>query len=110
MKKINIGKILVGFDQKPLLDENKRFVIAKDILLQYVGMYVSQDGKGRIQTRIFGEKLFKADRNKELEIEDAEFNLLKQMLQKPAHPDIILIQIDEMIDEAKDVKDVKKSK
>lgn len=106
-KKINIGKILVGFDRKPLLSENGEHVIAKDILLQYAGAHMSQDGRERIMTRMFGEKLFNADRNNEMKIEDAEFNLLKKMLQKPMHPDIILVQIDEMIDEAKDVNSKK---
>ena len=107
-KRINIGKIMVGFDGKPLLDENKVFATAKGILLQYAGNHMSQDGRERIATRIFGEKLFKADPNSGFEVTDAEFNLLKLMLQKPAHPDIVLVQIDEMMDEAKDVEKVKK--
>ena len=101
-KKINIGKILTGFNGKPLLNQENNHVTAKDILIQYVGAYMSQDGRGRIMTRMLGEKLFKADSNSEWVIEDAEFNLLKQMLQKPMHPDIILVQIDEMMDEAKE--------
>jgi len=103
-KKINIGKILVGFDGKPLLNEEKGHVTAKDILIQYAGSFMSQEPRERIMTRMFGEKLFKADRNKEMKIEDAEYNLLKQMLQKPMHPDIILVQIDDMMDEAKEIK------
>ena len=104
-KKINIGKILVGFNGKPLLNQENKHVTAKDILIQYVGAHMSQDGRGRIMTRMLGEKLFKADPNKEWEIEDAEFNLLKQTLEKPMHPDIILVQIDEMMDEVKEKKD-----
>ena len=103
-KLINIGKILVGFNQKPMLDTSGGYITIKDILLQYAGNHTSQDGRKRIATRLFGEKLFKADRNNELELSDAEFKLLELMLQKPAHPDIILTQIDEMMDEVKDVK------
>ena len=106
-KKINIGKILVGFDQKPILNGSNEHLIAKDILIQYVGAHMSQEGRGRIQTRLLGERLWKADRNGEFEMEDAEFNLLKQMLKKPMHPDIVLTQIDEIMDA---VEDVQKSK
>ena len=102
VKIINIGKILTGFNGKPLLNQDNKHVTVKDILIQYAGAYMSQDGRGRIMTRMLGEKLFKADLNKEWKIEDAEFNLLKQMLEKPMHPDIILAQIDEIMDTVKE--------
>lgn len=99
-KKINIGKILVGINGEPILTEEKKHLIAKDILIQYVGSHTSEDGRGRIITRLLGEKLFKADSNSDCAIEDSEFNLLKEMLKKPMYPDIISSQIDEMMDEA----------
>lgn len=104
-KTLNIGKILIGFNGKAILNENENPVTVKDILLQYAGMYVTKDGKEVIRARMVGQKIFDVPNlGKEagkLKLEDADFELLEKMLADPSHPALIFSQVLEVMDEAK---------
>jgi len=104
-KTLNIGKILIGFNGKAILNEKEESVTVKDILLQYAGMYVTKDGKEVIRARMVGQKIFDTpDLGKDagkLKLEEADFELLEKMIATPSHPALVFSRVLEVMDEAK---------
>ena len=107
MKYLDAMKTVTNFDQSIMLTEKGEPANIKDIIMQYAIQFTSENGdyKAIMRTRKIAEKLFNHKIDK-LELEDAEFDLVREMLkkgigqQKFHHPDIIMAQVYEAMEQA----------
>lgn len=79
MKEIIISTEVTDFNNKPMVffnDENLKF---KDILMHQLGSYRSQEGKKTLEVFALGIKIAQCN-DDSLSLEDAEFNLLKEVV------------------------------
>jgi len=79
----NLDKGITGYDGAEMLINGKPLVI-KDLMMQYVGSYVTQDGKESIAVNAIGQKLYDTKKDK-VEFTDDEYKLLLKATDKPQH-------------------------
>lgn len=90
-------------------DKEKSAVTVKDIVMQYLMDFTTDSGdyKEIMRTRKTSEKIYNHEIDK-LELEDAEFDLLEKALKKGIgqakfhHPDIVLCQVYDVIEQTKE--------
>jgi hypothetical protein len=74
-------------------------VRVKDILIQYLIGYQGKEPKKIILSRKVAQKLFDHKVDK-MDLEDAEFDLIKEAIKDPKHPAITMAPVLEAIEEA----------
>ena len=100
MVKMEIGKGIRTFDGKPLpADVTGKPMVIKDVLLHYLGTFNSKNGKSMIEAYQLGVKIA-GHADPEIEIENAEFNILKEATQTPVHGALIIGQLNAVIEAA----------
>jgi hypothetical protein len=100
MVKMQIGKELTTFEGKPIpADPTGKPMVIKDVLLHYLGTFNSKNGKSMIEAYQLGVKIA-AHAEPEIDLENAEFNVLKEATQNPQHGALIIGQLQAAIEEA----------
>ena len=93
MKNLNINTKLKNFNGAPVVIINDEPINIKDALLQQVGAFnAGKDGKKTIQAYSLGLKISQHT-NDPLELEEAEFDLLKETLKVPAYSTIVMAPV-----------------
>jgi len=106
MKTLNLHKEIKDFNGKPISSQNGTMVM-KDLYLHYLGLFTSQNGKDVINAYKLGVII--ADCKKDtLEIENADFLLIKQATQKPQHGALAMGQLYEELEQIEKEPDSKK--
>ena len=103
MVTMEIGKEFRAFDGKPLMEAPGKPIIIKDVLLHYLGTFNSKNGKTMIEAYRLGVKVA-GHVEPEITLENAEFNLIKEATQNPAHGALIIGQLQAVIDAAEATK------
>jgi len=75
----------------PVPGEDRDFSI-KDLLLHYLGVFTSKDGKTVIRVYDLGIRIQNC-KDKEMTIENADFLLLKEASQTPQHGAMVMAQL-----------------
>jgi len=106
MKRIRIGKKITNLEGKPITDNFKegddKEVYVKDLMKQYVGQLFQAENKERsLLAYLTAEKLHKAKDT--VELENAEFKILADSLEKPKHNPVIMAPLYQAMDEAEDL-------
>lgn len=104
MYTLEIGKEIKTFDGRTIItDSSMQPMTIKDIVLHYLGVYNSQDGKRLIEAYRLGIRV--ADcREPTINIENQDFLLIKEAIQKPSHGALIAGQLQEAIEQAETTK------
>lgn len=84
-----------GFGNIPVIDERGGQIIIKNILLQYLGGYVSPDKAEIFMAISVGNKIYKAKDS--VKLEDAEFDFVSKTLQEPKHSAIIMYALYDLL-------------
>ena len=79
----DLDKGINGYDGEVMLINDKPLII-KDLLMQYLGSFVSQDGKESIAVNAVGQRLY-TSKAEETELTDDEYKLLLKATDKPQH-------------------------
>ena len=88
MKKIDLNSKILGFDGKPIRDsDKKRDMVLKDLLLNYVGYFQSQDGAELIAASVLAHKIYKAVGI--IELNEDETKTLKKAVETPRHVAVV---------------------
>ena len=103
----NLQQAITGFDDEPMEFDGVVMTI-KDLLVQYVGSYTSDNPTEMVETWEIGPKLSKA-KNK-IELEDREFLLLKKMTDKPKHINLLYSPMRKYLDAVKEKEEKKEKK
>lgn len=77
MKKLQIGGLITSFNGKPLVSPDGQAVTVKECMISALGMHVSKDPKEAIEAMAVGLKVY--DAVEEIDLEDAEYSLLKRI-------------------------------
>ena len=104
---VELGKVMVTFDGRPIPDFQGNPMSVRDVLLHYLGTYTSKNGKNIIDAYQLGMKIAKHT-EATIQLENAEFLILKESVQNPAHGALIMGQIAEVLDRAEETKVDKK--
>ena len=105
MKTIAISTKLLGFDNKtPLTDVTKegsdKDLTVKDILINRVGRFFPAENKERaILAFKVAQKIYDC-KTKTLDLEDAEFKMVKDAMEKPTMSPIVEARVHEVLDAA----------
>lgn len=104
MVTMEIGKEIKTFDGKAIPgDVSGRPMTVKDAVLHYLGTFNSKNGKSMIEAYQLGVKIA-GHVEPEISLENAEFNLIKEATQNPAHGALIIGQLNAVIDAAEATK------
>ena len=97
MKTLALDNALKNFDGKEILDAaTGQALTLREVLLQHVGGYRAADGKSAVMAYRIGLRIYEAGAS--LEIEDAEFDLLKKALAEPKFTALVMGQVFGMIE------------
>jgi len=101
---MELGKQINTFDGKSLpADATGKPMVVKDVLLHYLGTFNSKNGKSMIEAYQLGMKIA-GHTEAEIQLENAEFNLVKEATQIPQHGALIIGQLQAVIDAAEVTK------
>jgi len=88
VKVVSLVELIRGFDGKGMLVDGRPFV-TKDLLLQYSGTFESEKGSELILARKVGQKIYDCKLTF-VELEDAEWAIIKQAVSKPKHMALVM--------------------
>ena len=104
MVSMSVGREIRTFDGRPLpVDVTGKPMLIKDVLLHYLGTFNSKNGKSMIEAYKLGVKISDYSES-EIQLENAEFNIIKEAIQNPVHGALIIGQLQEAIDAAEGTK------
>ena len=107
MKTLPLDKQIKLFDGQPMLLNDIPFIL-KDVYLHYLGAYSSKDGKSVINAYKLGIAISNCKEPK-IEIENADFLILKEAAQTAHHGALVMGQLYEVLEEVeKESKDIEK--
>ena len=97
MMKVEIGQILSNFNGQPIVGPDNNPVTVGAVLLDHCGLYINQaDGKKMIMANSLGERIY-ACKNGELELETAELEFLREVIQPPRYGARVMAQVMEAL-------------
>jgi hypothetical protein len=96
MKKLDISTVINGFDGEPIIQAD-RPVTVKIMLCHYLGTHSSANGEESILTHKLGQKVYDHNTDGPMDLEDAEYNLIKKVIQPPKHIDLLYAPFFELI-------------
>ena len=108
MKTLPLDKLLKNFKGKPILLNNIPSTL-KDIYLHYLGSYSSGDGKSVISAYKLGIAISNC-KDPKIELENADFLILKEATQTPQHGALVMGQLYEVLEEVEKEKEGKETK
>ena len=108
MKTLPLDKPIKNFKGEPILLNNIPSTL-KDIYLHYLGAYTSKDGKSVINAYKLGIAISNCKEPK-IELENADFLILKEATQTPQHGALVMGQLYETLEEVEKEKEGKKTK
>ncbi len=104
MVTLELGKGITTFDGSPLpWDSAGKPTFVKDLVLHYLGTFNSKNGKSMIEAGALGFKIA-AYTESEIQLENAELNIIKEATQNPVHGALIVYQFNAALDEAEKTK------
>jgi len=119
MKTLPLTKSIRDFRGRPMNQQSGEIdgngtpimipMLMKDIYLHYLGVYTSQNGKQVIAAYKLGIAIVDC-KDPEMEIENADFLLLKEATQKPMHGALVMGQVYEELDRVGKEPEKKKEK
>ena len=89
MKSLNVNEVIRSFNDQPVIGADSKPFTIKDLVLQYVGSYETRKPDEHIGVFVIGQKLWVCEAG-QLELEDAEFKLLKKTLEIPKHATAVM--------------------
>jgi hypothetical protein len=102
MKNVPLTFPIRGWDGNPIAVDGKPLTV-RELCLQYVGTFESENGKDCIIARKIGQRIYDCTEDM-IALEDAEFNILERSMQKPRHIAIVMGHLLEIMDDVKNGK------
>ena len=104
MVTLELGKEMKTFDGKVLPgDATGKAMVLKDVVLHYLGTFNSKNGASMIEAYRLGVKIA-GHVEPEIQLENAEFNIIKEATQNPVHGALIIGQLQAVIEAAEATK------
>ena len=100
MKYIAVNDLIVDFSGGIIPGEKGEPVRVRDILLQYLGAFLSEKGKDLVIARKVGQAVYDCKIDK-LALEDAEFEILEKSIAKPRHGALLMAPLFAAVEDAK---------
>jgi hypothetical protein len=105
MKRIRVNKVIEGFDGKPIVMGGEALVV-KDMMLQYLGTFASENPQEMIVAFAIGQKVYSAESY--VDLENAEYKIIEKAISKPQHGTVVFVPFKEAIDSAVELKKQKR--
>ena len=87
MKTVYLNELIRGFNGDGILVDGEPMSV-KDLLLQYVGTFTSNNGAELILARRVGQKIY--DAKEDIDLEETEWNIVKQAVSRPKHVALVM--------------------